>query len=364
MYGPASCGRQIIDSLRSFLASLFIFEIGSLVCGVSQNSTTLIVGRAIAGLGASGLVVGAFTIIGFAAPPAKRPALIGMVSMAYAIAAVLGPIIGGAFTEGVTWRWCFFINLPLGGAAAAAFFFFYKTPAFAKPVQATPREKALQMDFGGIALLMALIISYILAFQYGGQTHAWNSSVVIGLIVGAIAILVTFIFWERWLGDRAMIVGKVASKKHVLVGSAYMFFFAGAWFVVLYYLPLYFESVKGGSPIDAGVHLLAAIIPMAIGLTLMGLTLAKVGIMPLYWVTGGVLTTIGCGLLYMLDRDSSKGRWIGTSARATSNFDSLTPTLQASRSSWALAWGSPSMSPRPMSRCNRSRRISHKRPLS
>lgn len=106
---------------------------------------------------------------------------------------------------------CFYINLPIGGIAAAIIIPVLKLPSNAKPAKATPKEKALQMDLPGAVLMMGLIISYILALQYGGQTRPWNSSVVIGLLVGFAAIIVVFVCWEIYQKERAMIVGRLVS---------------------------------------------------------------------------------------------------------------------------------------------------------
>lgn len=112
---------------------------------------------------------------------------------------------------------CFYINLPIGGLAAVIVLIFFRTPQNAEPAQATLKEKLLQMDFVGAALMMGLIISYILALQYGGQTHSWKSSVVIGLLVGSFVIFLVFLAWEVFQKERAMIVPRLVSRSPSIV---------------------------------------------------------------------------------------------------------------------------------------------------
>jgi protein-S-isoprenylcysteine O-methyltransferase Ste14 len=107
---------------------------------------------------------------------------------------------------------CFYINLPIGAVAALVIFFLFVMPEDARPAQATKKEKLLQLDLIGAALMMGLIISYILALQYAGQTHPWDSSVVIGLLVGFIAILALFVAWEIFQKERAMIVPRLVCR--------------------------------------------------------------------------------------------------------------------------------------------------------
>ena len=215
----------------TFLTSIFIFELGSLICGVAPSSAALIVGRAIAGLGAAGIGSGTYTIIAFSAGPKRRPMFTGIIGTSYGIAAVVGPLIGGALANNVTWRWCFYINLPIGAISGFFILLFFKTPSAAKPKSATLREKLLQMDPAGAIVVMGAVISYILALHYGGQTYAWNSSQVVGLLIGFVVLSAAFAAWEWYQEDRAMVPFRLAGDRVYLVSSVFAFFFSGAYFI-------------------------------------------------------------------------------------------------------------------------------------
>ncbi|RAR14043.1 MFS general substrate transporter [Stemphylium lycopersici] len=295
----------------SFLGALFIFELGSLVCGIAQSSTTFVVGRAIAGVGASAVVTGAFTIAALSCEPRQRPAIMGLLGVVYGLSSVVGPLLGGAFSDHASWRWCFYINLPIGAVSAALILFFFKTPQHVVTEKATWQEKLLQMDPVGIALVMGGIVAYILALESGGQKEAWGSSTVIGLLVGFVVIFLVFIAWEIFNGRHAMLPPRLFRQRSIWQPASFIFFFSSAYIVLLYYLPIYFQSIDNRSAIMSGVLNLPLVLSLAIGSTISGIVVSKTGLAAPFMLTGAALATLSTGLMYTFDTDTGMGKWIG-----------------------------------------------------
>ncbi|KAH4161849.1 hypothetical protein HBI04_127330 [Parastagonospora nodorum] len=294
----------------TYLIYLAFFEIGSLICGLAPTSNGLIAGRVVAGFGASGVFAGGFVILTTIIPLHKRAIYTGTMSSTFAIASIVGPVLGGALTQHASWRWCFYLNLPIGGLAATFIFFvFHVKPA---PTEAAPRlEKLKGLDALGFTLFASSITMLLLALQWGGVVHPWKSSTVIGLIIGSALIMSIFVAWQIYLKDTALIPPRLFDNRNVWLICASSFFVNGPFQTIVYWLPIWFQSVLGVSPTASGIHYLPTVIADVLA-SFIGAGMAmKLGVWNPFLLFAEAMVCIGAGLLTTLRPGISDGHWIG-----------------------------------------------------
>ncbi|KAI4748474.1 putative major facilitator superfamily transporter [Aureobasidium sp. EXF-12298] len=299
------------DVKWTYLSALVIFEVGSVICAAATSSTMLIVGRAVAGVGAAALFSGGMTIIGFIAPLRKRAIYIAALSSMFGIASVVGPLLGGVFTDHATWRWCFWINLPFGGIGLVAVFFFFENPE-RRHTNMTTKEKIKQIDLLGAFLLICAIVCLLLALQWGGTTYPWSNSKVWGCLLGFGLLISVFIALQIKLGDRATLPPRILIKNRtVLVSALYSTFFAMGMYTHIFYLPFYFQAVKNTSAEGSGIRCIAYLVSNTIASIVVGGTITVIGFYAPFMWFGAAIFTVGCGMLYTLQVTSPAAKWIG-----------------------------------------------------
>ncbi|KAJ5118320.1 major facilitator superfamily domain-containing protein [Penicillium atrosanguineum] len=302
---------KIFSVKWGFLVAVAIFEIGSLLCAVAPSSTVLIVGRAIAGIGVAGIFSGAMVIIAATVPLPKRPLVFGMFGMVWGIASIAGPLLGGAFTDGVSWRWCFYINLPIGGLSIGVILLFLRLPNKMDHSGESIFTRIKQLDLIGAGLLIPAIICLLLALQWGGNQYAWNNSRIIGLFVGFGLLVILFAASQVYLGEQATLPPHILKQRTVLSACLFALFFGGAFFVLVYYVPIFFQSVKGSSAMKSGIQLLPLMLATVVSSVVLGGLITIAGYYTPFLIGSAAIAAIGTGLITMFDVDISSGKWIG-----------------------------------------------------
>lgn len=304
----------IIPGKWVFLGSLLVFEVGSLLCGVSTNVYFLIAGRAVAGIGAAGISVASLAIGARIIPLKDRSIFMAGGGGCMAIANIIGPLLGGALADHVSWRWCFYINLPCGAVAAVgALVALPATNPIVEPDE-IPQPvwlRIVQLDWIGAALCSGMVTCLLLGLQWGGTSRPWNDPAVIGLLVTFVVLFVVLAGWQYYLGDRAMVPLR-ALMRRTQIGSCCVAFLAYLQLLTLtYYLPLNFQSVKGHSATQSGIDLLPLVLSN-IFITLTGSIIVKKTGYFLYWIVlGAIFRAAGGGMLFTLTKESGAGKLIG-----------------------------------------------------
>ncbi|KAK3899145.1 putative HC-toxin efflux carrier [Staphylotrichum tortipilum] len=300
---------KFYDMKWVFLLSIIIFEIGSALCGAAPNSTAFIVGRAIAGLGSAGIFSGCLLIMIPMIPLHRRPAFQGLFGMVFGIASVMGPLIGGGFTGGVTWRWCFYINLPIG-AVALVFMVFFWNPPKEKHEPAPLGVHIKRLDPLGMFFFLPGVICLFIAFQWGGSVYRWNDWPIIVLFAVFAVCTAAFVAVQILMPGTASVPPRVITQRSVAFGTGFTFFLAGSMLMLVYYVPVWFQTVKQVDPIKSGIYTLPLVLSLVVSSIASGAITQKIGYYVPSMLVAPAIMSIGEGLLSTLDRSSPTSHWV------------------------------------------------------
>lgn len=286
---------DIIGRKAPFIIAISVFIIGSIIGGLANDMTWLIIGRAVQGLGGGGLMIMAQAIIADVVPARERSKYMGIMGGVFAFSSVAGPLLGGWFTEGIGWRWAFWMNIPLGILAILSAVMFLKLP---KKIDAV-RSK---FDIAGTALLAIITSSIVLTATWGGTTYGWNSPTIVALIISAIVSSLIFVFVERKAKNPVMPLYLFKDRNFVLATAAGLII-GIAMFGVLAYIPTYLQMVTGSGATESGLLMVPMMASMLISSVASGQIVSRTGRYKWFPVAGSVIIVVALTLLSTLKSD-------------------------------------------------------------
>ncbi|KAI0535086.1 MFS toxin efflux pump [Xylaria digitata] len=288
------------------ITAAIILEIGSVVSASANNSPAFIVGRAIAGSGSAGILIGVFVAITHFVPPRWRPICNSMIRGLKCIAMIVAPVIGGALTTYVTWRWNFWLNLPVGGVTIAILVVIFKNSKNQKNPERSIISKLKRLNIFALFIFTGSIVSLLLAVEWDGTTYSWGSGRIIALLVVAVVTFGVFVTWEVLRKDRATIPSSVLLNRTAGICILYAFCTSAAFNVVDY-----FVTIKGASVAESGAMLLPSIIGLSIAAISSGFIVSFFGYYTPLMVLGSVMMAIGFGFLTTFTPTTGTPSWIG-----------------------------------------------------
>jgi EmrB/QacA subfamily drug resistance transporter len=281
---------------RLFVVAIVIFLVGSALSGLSQDMAQLIGFRALQGLGAGGLMVGAMATLGDLVAPRERGRYMSYMMVVMMFATIGGPLAGGFITDTFSWRWIFYINLPIGGAALIYMLAVLHVPA---------RKVSHKIDYLGGGLLAVASVAIILFATFGGTEYAWGSAQIIGLGVIAVAATAGFLFAETKAAEPILPL-HVFRNRNFSVAMTMTFFTGLAMFGAMTFLPLYQQTVQGASAVVSGLMLTPMMVGVAVTSIVAGQVTTRTGRYKAFPILGGAFMAVGMFLLTRLGVDTTR----------------------------------------------------------
>ena len=273
-----------------FLAAILIFLAGSMLAGLSQTMDQLIGFRALQGIGAGGLMVGAQAIIADIVPPRERGRYMGLIGSVFAVASVAGPLLGGFLVDNLSWRWVFYVNLPVGALAVLI--------VVTRLHLHTPTVRH-RLDVVGAALLSGGVAALIIVTTWGGNEYAWGSTTIVGLAGAGVLCLAAFVWWETRASEPILPLSLFRSSVFS-ISNAMGFTIGMAMFGAIVFIPLYLQLVYHASPTSSGLRLLPLMAGLLVASILSGRAISRVGRYKIFPIAGTAIVVVGMFLLSRL----------------------------------------------------------------
>lgn len=300
LYGKIS---DMFGRKKVFQSAIIIFLIGSVLCGLAQTMDQLIIARGIQGIGAGGLMTLVFAIIGDIVPPRQRGRYQGYFGAVFAVSSVLGPLLGGLFTDHLSWRWVFFINLPVGALALAMIGLRLHLPV---------RRSEHRVDYAGAGLMSVAIVTLLLATVWGGVEYAWSSAQILGLFAAS-AISTGLFIWRERLAREPILPLRLFKSSIFSVTSVLSFLVGVVMFGAIIFLPEYQQIVRGDSATKSGLMMLPLVIGIMSASLTSGRLTSKLGKYRIFPIIGSTLIVIAFGLFSQIAVDTNRaviGLWM------------------------------------------------------
>ncbi|KAJ2059029.1 hypothetical protein GGI17_004669 [Coemansia sp. S146] len=304
LYGRLS---DTFGRVPSLIVSIVVFIAGSAACGWAQSMGVLIFGRALQGVGGAGLVALVFIIISDVTSEEERPAYLGVLGAVWSIASVIGPVLGGVFSEKASWRWAFLINLPISGVVLVIVVFFLRLP---QP-QGSLWAKLKKVDFLGSAVLIGAVVMLLLALTWGGKDFPWSSARVICLLIFGVILLGVFLLIEWKTSADPTVPIPLFRIRNVSMSVLGQFFMGVGMFCPMFFIPIWYTIVKNAGSITAGLHLLPYLLSISLVSVASGFLVVKTGRYRELVIFGTALFVVGTGLMVLFDENISSGKQIG-----------------------------------------------------
>jgi EmrB/QacA subfamily drug resistance transporter len=293
LYGKISdlVGRRVV-----FQFAIVTFLVGSAFAGMAQDMVQLVIARGIQGVGGGGLMAMAMTIIGDVVSPRERGRYQGYIGSVFAFASIAGPLVGGFFVDHLTWRWIFYVNIPVGAAALVVTSVVLRLPF---------RRQPHRIDYLGAALLVASVVSLLLVAVWGGTTYPWASPVILGLAAAGAGLGVLFLVQERRV-EEPIIPLRLFRQSIVSLSSGIMFLVGATLFGGVVFLPLFLQAVLGASATNSGLLLLPLMMGVVVTAIGSGRIISRTGRYKWWPVAGMATCTVGMVLLSRMDPSTSR----------------------------------------------------------